>query len=178
MIRALKGRVPKIDPKAYVDPQAVVIGNVEIGELSSIWPNVVLRGDENLIRIGRETNIQDGTVCHMQYDLPLIIGDRVTIGHSAIVHACTIGNDVRIGMGAIILDGAVVEQGAQVGAGAVVSPGKRVASGELWLGVPARRVRELTPEELVDIKENAQTYVNLWQVDYTEVNAVPAYLKK
>lgn len=178
MIRPLQGRAPRIAPNAFVDPQALVIGDVEIGELTSIWPNVVLRGDENYIKIGRETNIQDNTVCHMQADLPLTIGDRVTIGHGAIVHACTIGNDVRIGMGAIILDGAIVESGAQVGAGAVVSPGKRVLSGELWLGVPARRVRTLTEEELADIKDNAQTYLHLWQKLYQEINEVPGYIKK
>lgn len=178
MIRSLHGRTPQIDPQAYVDPSAQVLGQVEIGPLSSIWPGVVLRGDENLIRIGRETNIQDGTICHMQYEVPLVIGDRVTIGHGAIVHACTIGNDVRIGMGAIVLDGAVIEDGAQVGAGAVVSPGKRVHSGELWLGVPARRVRELSAEEQEEIRENGRTYVALWQADYADVNEVPAWLEQ
>lgn len=170
MIRALPNKRPQLHPNSYVDPAAQVIGDVTLGELSSVWPFVVLRGDDNVIRIGRQTNIQDNAVCHITGSAPLTIGDRVTIGHGAIVHACTIGNDVRIGMGAIVLDGAVIEDGAQVGAGAVVSPGKRVAAGTLWLGVPARQVRDLTPEEQADIHHNAEVYMALWQRDYREFN--------
>jgi len=118
------------------------------------------------VYVGRDTNVQDNSVLHVTPDLPCIVGDRVTIGHRCVVHACRIGNDVRIGIGAVVLTGAVVEDGAQVGAGALVPPGKVVPAGWLVMGVPAKPIRQMGPEEIADIKRNAVEYLELWQRDY------------
>ena len=168
-LRAFKGILPTLGARAYVDPAATVIGDVHLGEDSSVWPGTVIRGDVNHIRIGARTNIQDGSIIHVTHDgpytqpdgWPTIIGDDVTIGHGAIVHACTIGNAVLIGMGATVLDGAVVKDHGFVGAGAVVPPGKVVESGELWLGNPARPVRKLSEREIEQLYYSAQHYVRL-----------------
>jgi carbonic anhydrase/acetyltransferase-like protein (isoleucine patch superfamily) len=166
-IRAVAGHTPRIHPGAWVDPAALVIGNVELAEGVSIWPFTVVRGDEGqYIRIGRNTNVQDSSVVHVEPEQPCLIGEGVTIGHRAVVHACTIGNNVRIGIGAVVLTGAVVEDNAQVGAGAVVAPGKVVAAGTLVMGVPARPVRQMNEDELDDIRRNAREYLELWQTDY------------
>jgi gamma-carbonic anhydrase len=162
VILPFKGQMPKLGTEVYIAPTAVVIGRVEIGDRASVWFNCVVRGDGNDIRIGPETNIQDGTVIHIATDLfPAIIGARVTVGHSAVIHACTIEDDVMIGIGAIVLDGAVVERGAIVAAGAVVSPGKRVKSGEMWSGCPAKFQRPVRDAETAFIAENARGYCEL-----------------
>ena len=133
----------------------------------SIWPFTVVRGDQdNYIRIGRNTNVQDNSVVHVTPESPCIIGEGVTIGHRCVVHACTVGNNVRIGIGAVVLTGAVVEDDAQVGAGAVVPPGKIVSSRTLVMGVPARPVRQMSDEEVADIRRNAREYLALWQREH------------
>jgi gamma-carbonic anhydrase len=166
-IRSVPGRVPRIHPGAWVDPAALVIGDVELAEGVSIWPFTIVRGDQdNYIRVGRNSNVQDNSVLHVTPDFPCIIGEAVTIGHRCVVHACTVGNNVRIGIGAVVLTGAVIEDNAQVGAGAVVAPGKVVEAGTLVMGVPARPVRQMSEAELEDIRRNAREYVELWQRDY------------
>jgi len=167
MIREVPGRKPRVHPDAYVDPQAAVIGDVTIDAGASVWPFTVLRGDQdNYVRLGKNSNVQDNSVLHVTPEFPCIVGDNVTIGHRAVVHACTIMNNVRIGIGAVVLNGAVVEEGAQVGAGALVPPGKVVRAGWLVLGVPAKPVRRLEPAELDDILRNAREYLDLWHRDY------------
>ena len=167
MIREVPGRRPRIHPGAYVDPAAQVIGDVEIDEGSSIWPGTIVRGDrDNFIRVGKNTNIQDGSVLHVTPQHPCLVGANVTIGHRAVVHACTVHDNVRIGIGAVVLDGAVVEAWGQVGAGALVPPGKVVPGGWLVMGVPAKPVRKMTEDELSDIARNAREYVELWHRDY------------
>lgn len=167
-IRSYQGVAPMIAPLAFVDPDAVVIGDVTIGEDSSLWPTVVARGDVQRIVIGRRSNIQDGSVLHVTADnefnpggYPLIVGDGVTVGHKAILHACTIGDYALVGMGATVLDGAVVEAKAMIGAGSVVSPGKTIEGGYLWLGIPAKKVRPLTEKELAYLEFSAEHYVVL-----------------
>lgn len=160
---------PTLGQRVYIDPACAVIGGVTIGDDSSIWPCTVIRGDVNFIRIGARTNIQDGTIIHVSHDgphgkpigYPTLIGDDVTIGHGAIIHACTIGNACLIGMGAMVLDGAVVEQNGFVGAGAVIPPGKTVGSGELWLGNPAKCMRKLNEKEIEQLYYSAAHYVRL-----------------
>jgi len=167
MIREIPGRRPRIDPDTYIDPQAAVIGDVTIGSGSSVWPFAVLRGDQdNYVTLGRNSNVQDNSVLHVTPEFPCIVGDFVTIGHRAVVHACRVMNNVRIGIGAVVLDGAVVEEGAQVGAGALVPPGKVVPAGWLVMGVPAKPIRKMNAAELEDILKNARDYIELWQRDY------------
>ena len=167
MIREVPGRRPRIDPDTYIDPQAAVIGDVTIGAGSSVWPFAVLRGDQdNYVTLGRNSNVQDNSVLHVTPEFPCIVGDFVTIGHRAVVHACRVMNNVRIGIGAVVLDGAVVEEGAQVGAGALVPPGKIVPAGWLVMGVPAKPIRKMDPAELEDIVKNARDYIELWHRDY------------
>lgn len=167
MIRSVPGRAPRVDPDAYVDLAAQVIGDVVIEAGASVWPFAVLRGDQdNHVRLGRDSNVQDGSVLHVTPGFPCIVGAGVTIGHRAVVHACTVHDHARIGIGAVVLDGAVVEEGAQVGAGALVPPGKTVPAGWLVMGVPAKPVRRMTDEELEDIRRNARDYVALWRRDY------------
>ncbi len=167
-IRPYRGRLPRLGEKVYVDPAAVLIGDVELGDDASLWPCVVARGDVNFIRIGARTNIQDGAVLHVTHDgpytpggAPLIIGDDVTVGHGAILHACTIDNACLIGMHATVLDQVHVHKHAMIGAGAVVSPGKVVGEGELWLGNPARCVRTLTDKQIEQLYYSAKHYVRL-----------------
>jgi carbonic anhydrase/acetyltransferase-like protein (isoleucine patch superfamily) len=167
-IRPYLGAVPRLGANAYVDPAAVVIGDVEIGDDASLWPFAVARGDVHYIRIGARTNVQDGAVLHVTHDgeytpggFPLIIGNDVTIGHGAIVHACTIKDACLIGMNATILDGAVVNRHSLVAAGAVVAPGKIVGEGELWIGNPARRARKLSEKEIESLYYSAGHYVKL-----------------
>jgi carbonic anhydrase/acetyltransferase-like protein (isoleucine patch superfamily) len=166
-IRSVAGRAPRIHPDAWVDAAALVIGDVELAEGASVWPFAVVRGDEGqYIRIGRNSNVQDGSVVHVTPELPCIIGEGVTIGHRCVVHACTVGNNVRIGIGAVVLTGAILEDDTQVGAGAVVPPGKVVPAGTLVMGIPAKPVRQMTEAELDDIRGNAREYLELWQRDY------------
>jgi carbonic anhydrase/acetyltransferase-like protein (isoleucine patch superfamily) len=167
VIRAVPGRTPRVDPDAYVDQAAQVIGDVTIEAGASVWPFTVLRGDQdNYVKLGRNSNVQDNSVLHVTPQYPCIVGANVTIGHRAVVHACTIMDNVRIGIGAVVLNGAVVEEWAQVGAGALVPPGKVIPSGWLVMGVPAKPVRKMGPEELEAIKRNAVEYVELWRRDY------------
>lgn len=167
-IRPYKGIVPKIADSAYIDPAAAVIGDVEIGEDSSVWPMVAIRGDVNYIRIGERTNIQDGSVLHVTHKGPLApdgyaltIGNDVTVGHKAVLHACTVEDECLIGMGSVVLDGAVIRKGAIIGAGSVVSPGKELEGGYLYLGTPARKVRELSEKERAFLSYSAKHYVAL-----------------
>jgi carbonic anhydrase/acetyltransferase-like protein (isoleucine patch superfamily) len=174
-IRSVPGHTPKIHPGAWVDPAALVIGDVELAEGASIWPFAVVRGDEGqYIRIGRNTNVQDQSVVHVTPESPCIIGEGVTIGHRAVVHACTVGNNVRIGIGAIVLTGAVIEDDAQVGAGALVPQGKVVKAGTLVMGVPAKPVRTMSQVELDDIRQNAREYLELWQREHRQAAGAPA----
>ncbi len=162
MILPYKGTVPRFATDVFIAPNAVVIGRVEIGERSSVWFNCLIRGDGHDIRIGSETNVQDGTIIHIATDrFPTIIGDRVTIGHGAVIHACTVEDESMIGIGAIVLDGAVVERGAIVAAGAVVSPGKRVPAGQMWAGCPAKFQRPVKPSEAEFIAWNARNYCEM-----------------
>jgi gamma-carbonic anhydrase len=165
MIREVPGRRPRIDPDTYIDPQAAVIGDVTIGAGSSVWPFAVLSGDQdNYVTLGRNSNVQDNSVLHVTPEFPCIVGDFVTIGHRAVVHACRVMNNVRIGIGAV--DGAVVEEGAQVGAGALVPPGKVVPAGWLVMGVPAKPIRKMDRAELDDILKTVRDYIELWHQDY------------
>jgi carbonic anhydrase/acetyltransferase-like protein (isoleucine patch superfamily) len=168
MIRDIErgARAPKVDPDAYVDPSAQVIGDVTIGSGSSIWPLALVRGDQHSIRIGRNTNVQDHSVLHVHPDHPLVIGDGVTIAHRCVIHGCTVMDNCRIGIGAVVMDGAVVEAWAQVAAGSLVPPGKVVPSGWLVMGVPAKPVRRMSPEELEDIRQNAIEYLELWRTNW------------
>ena len=174
-IRRFEKYNPKIHKSAYVDETAVVIGRVEIGEESSVWPMTVIRGDVNTIKIGKRTNIQDASVLHVthapnehsekigaaQTGYALVIGDDVTIGHKALLHACEIQDRVLVGMGAIVMDGTVVETETMIAAGSVVPPRKTLESGYLWVGNPARKVRELTDKERKYLKYSAEHYVRL-----------------
>jgi len=168
-IRPYLDRLPSLGARAYVDSQASVIGDVVLGDDVSVWPFTVIRGDVNFVRIGDRTNLQDGTVVHVSHDGPHArlggfatrIGSDVTIGHKAIIHACTIEDAVLVGMGAIVLDGAVVRKHAFVGAGALVPPGKVVGEGELWLGNPARKARMLSDAEIEALYYSAGHYVRL-----------------
>jgi carbonic anhydrase/acetyltransferase-like protein (isoleucine patch superfamily) len=146
---ALDGVCPRIAPDAFVAPTAAVIGNVEIGAQSSVWFHCVLRGDSNIIRVGKRVNIQDGTIVHVNAgdEYATLIGDDVTIGHAAIIHACTLHDRAFVAMGATVLDGAVIEEGGVLAAGALLTPGKRIGRFELWQGSPAKLVRVLSPEE-------------------------------
>jgi len=155
-----KGIWPTFDPRSLLLPNAVVVGAVTVGAESSIWFNAVVRGDDGPIRIGRGSNVQDGTVIHVSDITPTEVGDYVTIGHMVHLHACTLEDECLIGSGAVVLDGARIERHAQVAAGAVVSPGKVVKSGELWAGVPAKKLRDLTETEIRTIRENAEWYVH------------------
>jgi carbonic anhydrase/acetyltransferase-like protein (isoleucine patch superfamily) len=167
VIRELPGRKPRVDPDAYVDPSAQVIGDVTVEAGASVWPGAVLRGDQdNYVKLGRNSNVQDGAVLHVTPQFPCVVGDNVTIGHRAVLHACTVKDNARIGIGAVVLNGAVVEEGAQVAAGALVPPGSVVPSGWLVMGVPAKPVRKMSLEETADIQRNASEYLELWRRDY------------
>ena len=159
---------PKIHESAWIADNAVVAGDIEIGEDSSVWFGVQMRGDVHEIRIGARTNIQDNAVVHVTRNLSgTYIGDDVTVGHGAILHACRVEDNCLIGMGAIILDEAVIEAGAMVAAGALVPPKKIVKSGQLWGGNPAKYMRDLNPEEVEFLKISADNYVRLSQ-DYKD----------
>ena len=160
MIRSYRGRTPQIPASAYIDPDAVIIGDVTIGEHSSVWPGVVVRGDVNWIRIGARTNIQDGSVLHVMKDThPLVVGDAVTIGHGVILHGCTIESNVLIGMGSILLNGAKIGSGSIVAAGTLVPEGAVVPPGSLFMGHPGKLRRALTPEDQASIEAYAARYI-------------------
>ena len=168
-IREYEGHVPDIHPSAYIAPTAVIIGQVKIGARASIWDGCVLRGDVSHIEIGEETNVQDGTVIHLTSAtmgakaIPTLVGARVTIGHCALLHACTVADDAFIGMRATLLDESRVETGAMLGAGALLTPRKVVPSGELWVGSPARLAKPLPATALDGFRLSAAHYVTLAQ---------------
>lgn len=170
---------PAVGVRTYLHPSAQIIGEVRIGDDSSVWCNAVLRGDVNHIHIGRCTNIQDFTMGHVSHrnennplGTPLIIGDYVTIGHSVILHGCTIGNECLIGMGSILMDDVTVGANVMVGAGSLVSPGKVLESGCLYVGRPAKKVRALTAEEIAYLRYSAEHYVRL-KDNYLRQEAAP-----
>ncbi|HEV2305502.1 MAG TPA: gamma carbonic anhydrase family protein [Candidatus Acidoferrales bacterium] len=170
MIRAYRGKVPQVAASAYVDAAATVIGDVQIGEESSVWPGVVIRGDVHYVRIGARTNIQDGSVLHVMRDEhPLVLGDNVTIGHGVILHGCTIESRCLIGMGAIILNGARIGTGSIVAAGTLVTEGMIVPPGSLVMGHPGKVKRALTDEDQKSINDYAQRYV-----EYKNIHAEEA----
>ena len=150
---------PKLGEGVYIARGAAVLGDVKIGDYSSVWYNAVLRGDINRIVVGHHSNIQDNAVLHLADDFPCIVGNYVTIGHSAVVHACRVGDEVLVGMGAIILDGAVIGKQSIIGAKALVTQNAKIPPGSLVLGAPAKVVRALTPEERAGVKYWAQKYV-------------------
>jgi len=165
-IRSFNGLNPKFNESVYIDPTALVIGDVTLAEDASIWPGTVVRGDVNFIKIGARTNIQDNSVIHVAHvgelddsGYPTIIGSGVTVGHRAMLHGCTIDDNVLIGMGAIVLDGAHIEENVFIGAGALVPQHKVMESGFLYLGSPARRIRELTEQEIASLDYSANNYV-------------------
>jgi carbonic anhydrase/acetyltransferase-like protein (isoleucine patch superfamily) len=168
MIRSFNNTNPIIDKTAYIDEQSTVIGNVKIGKDSAIWPQVVVRGDINSIIIGDRTNIQDGSILHVTHasdfcpsGYSLSIGNDVTVGHSAVIHACTIKDTVLIGMGSIILDGAIINSNCMLAAGALVGPGKELESGFLYVGSPAKKLRELSEREMDFLLYSSKGYVDL-----------------
>ena len=169
-IRTFEEHTPEIDPQAWLDPTCLVIGDVHIGAHANVWPGVVIRGDINHIRIGSDTNIQDGCILHNSHDgpfmpggSPLLIGNRVTVGHKAILHGCEIGDECLIGMGAIVMDKALVEAHVIVGAGSLVAPGKVLKSGHLYTGSPAKAARKLNDKEHEYFAYSAAHYVKLAQ---------------
>ena len=168
MIRSFKGTSPTVDESAYVDESAQVIGDVHIGPESSVWMNVVIRGDVNHIRIGKRTNIQDLTMVHVMRDAhPTIIGDEVTVGHSAIVHGVTIEDRVLIGMGAVLLNGVHVESDCVVAAGTLLTEGTRIPARSLVMGRPGKVKRQLTDMEVAEIRWYADNYVS-YRLDYSK----------
>lgn len=170
MIRAFENQAPQIAETVFIDETAVVIGDVRIDEGSSIWPMTVIRGDVNRVTIGKRCSIQDGTVIHVNHAGPFnkegdptVIGDDVTVGHQALLHACEIGDRCLIGMAAVIMDRAVVESDVLVAGGTLVTPGTVLKSGYLYMGSPARQVRALTKEEIDKIAYSAEYYAQLAQ---------------
>jgi len=163
MIRPFQNITPQIHETAFIAENAVIIGDVRIGARASVWYNCVLRGDVNYIRIGDDTNIQDGTIIHVSRgnDFPTVIEDRVTVGHSATVHGCYVETGSLIGIGAIVLDGARIGKNSLVAAGSLVTPGTRIPERSFVLGSPARVKRELTDEEIENLQKFWQNYVKL-----------------
>lgn len=171
-IRPYKGVRPQSGERVMIDITSVVIGDVVLDDDVGIWPLVVIRGDVNRVTIGKRSNIQDGSVLHLTHKSasnpeghPLIIGEDVTVGHKVMLHGCTIGDRVLVGMGSILLDGVIVEDDVMIGAGSLVSPGKRLESGYLYLGSPAKKIRPLTEEEIGGLLYSANNYVG-WKNDY------------
>ena len=176
-IRPYREWVPEVGPGAWIDPAATVIGRVTIGEDASIWPGAVVRGDVNRISIGARTSIQDGSVLHVASarlaggdGIPLLVGEECTVGHGVILHACTIGRRVLVGMGAIVMDGAVIGEESIIGAGALVTAGAQVPPRTLWTGSPARQRRALDAQEVAFLADSAAHYVNL-KNDYLQAAA-------
>jgi len=167
-LRSYKGIFPKVNNSNYIDPSAVIVGDVTIADDVSIWPLVAARGDVNTISIGSNTNIQDGTVLHVTRKStknpdgnPLIIGADVTVGHKCMLHGCTLGDRILVGMGAIIMDGAIIESDVFIGAGALVPPNKTLISGYLYVGNPVKQIRRLKESEVAFLKQSSLNYVEL-----------------
>ncbi len=167
-IRTYQGTTPQLGEKVFVDASAVVIGDVVLGDDSSVWPLTVIRGDMHRIRIGARTSVQDASVLHITHagpfnpdGFPLLIGDDVTIGHKVMLHGCTVGNRILIGMGSTVMDGAVIEDEVILGAGSLVPPGRVLESGFLYVGSPAKQVRPLTEKERAFFTYSAANYVRL-----------------
>ena len=167
-IQTFQNKTPIVAESAYVHESAIVIGEVSIGENSSVWPCSVIRGDVNFIKIGKNTNIQDLSMLHVNHKSssdpegsPLIIGDNVTIGHTVILHGCTIEDECLIGMGSIVMDKAVIQKQVLLAAGSLVPEGKVLESGHLYIGRPAKKVRALTAEEIAELMYSADNYVKL-----------------
>lgn len=167
-IRTYQGKTPSLGERVFIDASAVVIGDVEIGADSSVWPLVTIRGDMHRIRIGARTSVQDGSVLHITHagpfnpeGFPLTIGDDVTIGHKVLLHGCTIGSRILVGMGSIVMDGAVIEDDVILGAGSLVPPGKVLESGFLYVGSPVKKARPLTDKERAFFGYSASNYVKL-----------------
>ncbi|MEQ4531436.1 MAG: gamma carbonic anhydrase family protein [Mixta sp.] len=171
-LRPYKHFFPRTGHRVMVDPTSVVVGDVTLGDDVSIWPLVAIRGDVNSVVIGKRSNIQDGSVLHVTHKsasqpegFPLIIGEEVTVGHKAMLHGCTIGNRVLVGMGSILLDGVIVEDDVMIGAGSLVPPGKRLEKGYLYLGSPVKQIRPLNEKEIEGLRYSANNYVT-WKDDY------------
>ncbi|BAU71728.1 gamma carbonic anhydrase family protein [Metapseudomonas furukawaii] len=174
-IRTYQGITPELGERVFVDASAVVIGDVRLGDDSSVWPLVTIRGDMHRIRIGARTSVQDGSVLHITHagpfnpdGYPLEIGDDVTIGHKALLHGCSVGSRVLIGMGSIVMDGAVIEDDVVLGAGSLVPPGKRLESGFLYVGSPVKQARPLTEKEKAFFTYSAANYVKLKDLHIAE----------
>lgn len=166
VLRPYKDITPVIDPTAYIDESAQIIGDVQIGAESSVWMNCVIRGDVNIVRIGRRTNLQDGTILHVMRDTHQTrLGDEVTVGHGVILHGCTVGDRCLIGMGAILLNGAIVGSDSIVAAGALVAEGAQVPPRSLVMGSPAKVRRSLTDDEVASIRDYAERYVG-YRLEY------------
>ena len=176
-LRPYKGTFPILAATAYVDPAAVLIGDITLAEDTSIWPLVAARGDVNTIIIGARSNIQDGSILHVSrptednpHGYPLLIGEDVTVGHKAMLHSCQIGDRVLVGMGTIILDGAIIEEDVIIGAGSLVPPNKRLQSGYLYIGSPIKQARPLTDKERAFLPRSAENYVLLKNTYANECN--------
>lgn len=172
VLRPYKDLFPTISQRVMVDPTSVVVGDVRMAEDVGIWPLVVIRGDVNYVEIGARTNIQDGSVLHVTHKSsynpegnPLLIGEDVTVGHKVMLHGCTIGHRVLVGMGSIVLDGAVIEDEVMIGAGSLVPQNKRLQSGYLYLGSPVKQIRPLTEAEIEGLRYSANNYVK-WKDEY------------
>ncbi len=177
-LRSFGGITPQLGQRVLIDPTAVVLGDVVLGDDVSVWPQVAIRGDMHRIRIGARTSVQDNSVLHITHagpynpdGYPLNIGSDVTIGHGAILHGCTVGDRVLVGMGAIVMDGAVVEDEVVIAAGALVTPGKQLRSGYLYAGSPAREMRPLSATELEYFTYSANNYVKLKDQHIAELEA-------
>lgn len=174
VLRPYKDLFPTIGHRVMIDPSSIIIGDVRLADNVSIWPLVVIRGDVNYVDIGARSNIQDGSVLHVTHKStsnpqgnPLCIGEDVTVGHKVMLHGCTVGNRVLVGMGSILLDGAIIEDDVMIGAGSLVPQHKRLESGYLYLGSPVKQIRPLKESELEGLKYSANNYVH-WKDDYLD----------
>lgn len=174
MIRVFRGVVPRISASAYIDSSAQVIGDVSIGERSSVWPNATIRGDVNSIIIGDETSIQDNSVLHVDYgEFALRIGSRVTVGHSVVLHGCTVEDECLVGIGAIVLNGAKVGKGSVIAAGTLIPEGMQIPPASMVMGVPGKIKRQVTPEEQERFRKNAENYVHNTRAYKEDIEGVP-----
>ncbi|WP_312464479.1 gamma carbonic anhydrase family protein [Pantoea endophytica] len=171
-LRPYKNHFPQQGDRVMIDNSSVVVGEVQLDDDVSIWPLVAIRGDVNKVVIGKRSNIQDGSVLHVTHKsssnpegYPLIVGEDVTVGHKAMLHGCTIGNRVLVGMGSILLDGVIVEDDVMIGAGSLVPQGKRLESGYLYLGSPVKQVRPLSEAEIAGLLYSSNNYVG-WKNEY------------